>query len=276
VIESTAPAATTAATARTATPEPESSFPDFRFAPNIGQHADIYEVENLAFYRAGHVLAAMRGLAPWAGRMIVDLGCGTGYWLPVYAADAGHVVGIEPDPVLRAAAARRVSRMARRPAADELAGSAVDELAGSAVDVLAGSAERIPLADASADVVHARFAYFFPPGTEAGLTEALRVLKPGGRLIVVDNDYRWGEFAELLAAAALNPPLQTAATTDRWWAERGATRHGVRSELRFNCREDLVAVLNIEFPVEVARAWLDRHPAATGLTYGYVLFAVTA
>ncbi len=237
-----------------------SSFPDFRFAPNIGRHADIYELENDALRRAGHVLAAMRGLAPWAGRAIVDLGCGTGYWLPFYADDAGRAVGIEPDPALRAAALRRLSRTAL----------------GPAVHVLAGSAEHLPLADASADVVHARFAYFFPPGTEAGLTEALRVLKPDGRLVVVDNDYRWGEFAGLLAASAQNPPLQTAATTDQWWAERGATRHEVRSELRFPSRADLAKVLHIEFPAEVARAWLDRHPAATGLTYGYVLFAVTA
>jgi SAM-dependent methyltransferase len=256
VIYSTAAAGQAPATG----PAQESSFPDFRFAPNIGRHADVYEVENRALHRAGHVLGAMRGLAPWAGGAIVDLGCGTGYWLPVYAADAGHVVGIEPDPALRASAVRRVSRTA----------------AGLAVDVLAGSAEHIPLADACADVVHARFAYFFPPGTEAGLTEALRVLKPGGRLVVVDNDYRWGEFAELLAASAQNPPLQTAASTDRWWAERGSTRHEVRSELRFDSRADLAAVLHIEFPAEVAGAWLDRHPVATGLSYGYVLFALTA
>jgi SAM-dependent methyltransferase len=243
-----------------ATPAQESPFPDFRFAPNIGRHADVYEIENRALDRAGHVLAAMRGLAPWAGRAIVDLGCGTGYWLPVYAADADRVIGVEPDPALRAAAARRASRTAP----------------GLAVDVVAGSAEHIPLATASADVVHARFAYFFPPGTDAGLTEALRVLKPGGRLVVVDNDYRWGEFAELLAASAQNPPLRTAASTDRWWAERAATRHEVRSELRFASRADLAAVLHIEFPAEEARAWLDRHPVATGLTYGYVLFAVTA
>ncbi len=242
-------------TARPAAAPREPTFPDFRFAPNIGGHADVYEIENLAFHRAGHVLAAMRGLAPWAGRTIVDLGCGTGYWLPVYAADAGHVVGIEPDPALRAAAARRVT---------------------PTLDVLAGSAEHIPLADSSADVVHARFAYFFPPGTEAGLTEVLRVLKPGGRLVVVDNDYRWGEFAELLAASAQNPPLQTAAATDRWWAQRGAIRQEVRSELRFASRADLASVLHIEFPAEVAAAWLDRHPAATGLSYGYVLFAATA
>jgi len=238
----------------------QTGFSDFRFAPNIGGHADVYEIENRAFLQAGHVLAAMRTLAPWAGRTIVDLGCGTGFWLEAYAGEAGHVIGVEPDPSLHAMAARRVGA----------------QCAASRVEVLAGSAEHIPLDDHSVDVVHARFAYFFPPGTDAGLTEVLRVLRPGGRLVVVDNDYRWGEFAGLLAGSAVNPPLETAASTDKWWADRGATRHEVRSELRFQSRPDLEAVLRIEFPAEVADAWLGGHPAATGLTYGYVLFAVRA
>jgi SAM-dependent methyltransferase len=236
---------------------PGAQFPDWRFAPNIGGHPASYELENQAVDRAGHVLTAMRALAPWTGRTIADLGCGAGFWLARYAAEASRVIGIEPDPSLREAASR---------AAAGLPGT----------EVLAGSAEHLPLAGASVDVVHARFAYFFPPGTDAGLTEVLRVLRPGGCLVAVDNDYRWGEFARLLAASATRPPPETAATTDRWWQDRQATRHEVRSELRFGRRADLAAVLRIEFPVPVADAWLRRHPAATGLSYGYVLYRVRA
>jgi SAM-dependent methyltransferase len=240
-----------------ALPTPAAEFPDWRFAPNIGGHPDRYELENRALDQAGDVLAAMRAIAPWAGRTIVDLGCGTGYWLARYSADAARVIGIEPDPALRAAA---------HGAAAPLRGA----------DVLAGSAEHLPLADRSADIVHARFAYFFPPGTDAGLVEVLRVLRPDGHLVVVDNDYRWGEFARLLAASAVRPPRTTAAAVDAWWRERGATRYEVRSRLDFASRAELSAVLHIEFPADVARAWLRRHPAATGLSYGYVLFAVRA
>ncbi len=234
---------------------PAAKFPDWRFAPNIGRHPGSYELENLAVDRAGHVLAAMRALAPWAGATIADLGCGAGYWLPRYAGEASRVIGIEPDPALRQAASR---------AAAGLPGT----------EVLAGSAEHLPVADSSVDVVHARFAYFFPPGTDAGLTEVLRVLRPGGTLVAVDNDYRWGEFAQLLAASATRRPAQTAALVDSWWRDRRATRHEVRSELRFASRADLAAVLHIEFPARVAAAWLRRNPAATGLSYGYVLFLV--
>jgi SAM-dependent methyltransferase len=256
VIEATPPVAGDQPRAGTRSAAREE-FSDWRFAPNIGGHADRYELENRALDQAGHVLAAMRELGPWSGRTIVDLGCGTGYWLHRYAGEAARVVGIEPDPALLATSSR---------AAAPLPGT----------EVLAGSAEHIPLGDNSADVVHARFAYFFPPGTDAGLAEVLRVLRPGGYLVAVDNDYRWGEFSGLLAASASRPPLATAAAVDAWWRDRGATRYEVRSRLDFASRRELSAVLDIEFPASVARDWLRRHPAATGLSYGYVLFAVRA
>jgi SAM-dependent methyltransferase len=249
-----------------------AAFPDWRFAPNIGGHPDVYETENRGIDPEGHVLAAMRRLAPWDGRTLLDLGCGTGFWLPGYAKDASQVIGVEPDPVLRAKAAARVAGLRRVGGVDR-------------VDVVPGSAERLPLADRSVDVVHARFAYFLAPGTDpengrapggdVGLTEVMRVLTPGGSLVVVDNDYWWGEFAGLLAAGSRRPTRDTAAAVDEWWRQRGARRFEVRSRWQFADRADLAAVLNIEVPAAVAQAWLARHPVATGLSYGYVLFVVT-
>ncbi len=227
------------------------AFSDFRPAPNQGARPDLYELENQAIDPDGRVLAAMRALAPWTGKTLVDLGCGSGCWLPGYAAQAGAVIGIEPDPALLPLAAARDPR----------------------VRVLPGSAEHLPLGDASVDVVHARFAYFWPPGCAAGLAEVLRVLKPGGTLVVVDNDQRAGEFAELLRAAA-NTALGQADTTDAWWAARGASRTEVMSRWQFSSRDDFEAVLRLEFPGGVADAWLADHPGAFGLSYGYVLFAL--
>jgi SAM-dependent methyltransferase len=228
------------------------SFADFRPAPNQGRQPGLYEVENRALDPDGLVLAAMRKLAPWAGKTLLDLGCGSGYWLPGYADEAAEVIGVEPDPALIELAAARDQR----------------------VRVLPGSAEHIPLGEASVDVVHARFAYFWPPHCEAGRIEVLRVLKPGGTLVVVDNDWRAGEFAELLRAAAGTTQGQPDAT-DAWWAERGASRTEVMSRWEFGSRADFVAVLRLEFPAGVADQWLVKHPYAVGLSYGYVLFGTT-
>jgi SAM-dependent methyltransferase len=140
---------------------------------------------------------------------------------------------------------------------------------------LYGSAEHIPVPDGAVDAVHARFAYFFPPGCDAGLAEVMRVLRPGGALVVVDNDHRWGEFAELLAPSPWAAPPGKAETTDAWWAERGGARHEAHSSWRFRDRAALEAVLRLEFPGDLATAWLRDHPGRHELSYGYVLFVAT-
>ena len=123
-----------------------AELPDFRPAPNQGGNIDLYELENQALDPGGYVLAAMRARAPWAGRTLLDLGCGSGYWLSGYAEEAAEVIGVEPDPRLLPLAAGRDPR----------------------VTVLRGSAEHIPLPPASVDVVHARFAYFFRRAATTG------------------------------------------------------------------------------------------------------------
>lgn len=226
-------------------------FGDYRPAPNITARPDLYELENRAMDPDGLVLATMRSLAPWQGKTLVDLGCGSGYWLPIYASEAAVAIGVEPDQGLLDMAAQRDERAV----------------------VVPGSAEHMPLRDDSVDVVHARFAYFWPPGCEAGLAETLRVLRPGGTLVVIDNDQRHGEFAELLTSAA-NAAQGQADVTDAWWADRNAERVEVTSRWLFATPGDLEAVLRLEFPEPVVDSWLISHPGRHELTYGYVLFAV--
>jgi ubiquinone/menaquinone biosynthesis C-methylase UbiE len=225
---------------------------DYVHALNQGGSPEVYELENRALDPDALVLGAMRKLAPWAGRTLVDLGCGSGFWLPGYADEAAQVIGVEPDPRLLPLAESRDPR----------------------ARVLSGSAEHIPLDADSVDVVHARFAYFFPPNCDEGLAEVMRVLKPGGTLVVVDNDQRAGQFAELLRVSPFAAPQGFADTTDTWWAERGAERVEVMSRWAFERREDFEAVLRLEFPAGIAEDWLTAHPDALGLSYGYVLFAV--
>ncbi|MDX1621177.1 MAG: class I SAM-dependent methyltransferase, partial [Nitriliruptorales bacterium] len=201
----------------------------------------------------GRLDQALRDVADWSNRILLDIGCGTGFWLPCYATDAAQVIGVEPDPALLAAAARRTADLAN-------------------VEVRRGSAEHLPLDPDSVDVAHARFAYFFGEGADAGLREAARVLRPGGVLIAVDNDWGHGEFAELLQDATGGNADIDPDATHRWWQARGADRIDVQGAWRCRSPQELEAILRIEFPDDAVDRHLQRHPGRSSIDYGFALF----
>ena len=107
-------------------------------------------------------LTAEIGLA--AGKTVVDLGAGTGKFLPRLTATGARVVAVEP------VAAMRQQLLKAHPE----------------VIALEGAADRMPLADGSVDaVVCAQSFHWF--ATAEALAEIHRVLKPGGRLGLVWN-----------------------------------------------------------------------------------------
>lgn len=223
------------------------------FIPSGNQAADpaTYDIENAALDPEGVLWRALIDQAPWQGKTLVDLGCGSGWWLDRYD-NAGRVIGIEPDENLLANARER----------------------SGAATIMYGSAESIPLDDESVDVIHARFAYFFPHpkfDTTPGLHEVARVLRPGGSLVVIDNDTERGEFAELLKASPYAAGQGQDTYARQWWARHGATTTEVMSSWQFDTRNDLESVLKLEFSAALADRWLDEHPDRTHLSYGYLL-----
>lgn len=114
-------------------------------SPNIWHHARIYELENRAVDPDGALDAAMWRVRPWHQAAVLDIGCGTGYHLPHFAERAATVFGVEPHHGLAAAARHRTAGCGN-------------------VQVRTGGAQRLPVADASVDMAHARWAYFFGPG----------------------------------------------------------------------------------------------------------------
>ncbi len=210
-------------------------------SPNIWEHPTTYELENRAVDRDGVLERTMSSIADWASREVLDLGCGSGFHLPRFASSAALVYGVEPHPALQRLASRRTRSLAN-------------------VTLLNGSAQALPLPDASVDIVHARWAYFFGPGCEPGLRELSRVVRRGGTAFVIDNDATRSTFGRWFRRG--HPRIDPVAV-ERFWAGQGWTRVPVDIEWRFDDRADLDAVVRIEFSPEVAEAVLAEHSGTT-------------
>ena len=219
-------------------------------SPNIWDAPDVYELENLGADREGVIEAGMGRIHPLAGTDVVDIGCGSGFHLPRFAAlGARRVTGVEPHPPLL-----------------ELARARVTGLTG--VEVRDGAAQALPLPDRSVDVAHARWAYFFGAGSEPGLAELARVLRPGGTAFVIDNDATRSTFGGWFRRAY---PSYDPVAVERFWRRQGWSREPLTIRWDFDRREDLEAVVRIEFPETVAEGILAEHPG-TGVDYAVNLW----
>ena len=131
---------------------------------------------------------ALLGLIP-SDWIVGDLGCGTGALLPKIAPHVSKVIGVDASGEMLAAARDRVRDL-------------------SNVDVREGSLEALPISDGSLDAAVFMLVLHHLPAPATALTEAARVLKPGGRVLIVDmtpherEEYRqrmghvWLGFAE--------------------------------------------------------------------------------
>jgi SAM-dependent methyltransferase len=108
--------------------------------------------------------------------IILDVGCGGGRTVSKLAAMGaeGKVYGIDYSPA-SVAFAKKVNR-----AAIESGRVAIEEAAVS----------QLPFSDGMFDLVTAVETHFWWPDLPAGMHEIFRVLKPGGRLIVIAEVYK--------------------------------------------------------------------------------------
>ena len=115
---------------------------------------------------------------PPAPSDVVDLGCGTGT-LSLLLAEAGHRVrGLDYSPAMVAAARAKT--------------------AGAGVEVLEGDAAEPPYAPGSCDVVLSRHVLWALPDPSAAIARWVALLRPGGRLLLVEG--RWQTGAGISAA----------------------------------------------------------------------------
>lgn len=109
---------------------------------------------------------------PWAcsrttGRTL-EVAIGTGLNLPHYPPGV-RVTGIDLTPEMLAVARRRSADL------------------GRSVDLTEGDAQALPFADSTFDTVICTYAMCSVPDERATVLEMQRVLKPGGRLILLDH-----------------------------------------------------------------------------------------
>ena len=107
------------------------------------------------------------------GESLLDVGCGTGgVTIPAgkRVGQTGLAAGIDPAPEMIAAARRKASRL------------------GVEIDFRVGVIEALPYPDGSFDVVTSSLMMHHLPADlqVKGVAEVYRVLKPGGRLLIVD------------------------------------------------------------------------------------------
>jgi ubiquinone/menaquinone biosynthesis C-methylase UbiE len=217
-------------------------------SPNIWRDPQVYELENRAVDPDGLIERTLQAARQWSGATVLDIGCGTGFHLPRFALAANRVIGVEPH--------RDLVRWARL---------RCRELAN--VTVAQGAAQALPVADASVDVAHARWAYFFGPGCEPGLRELSRVMRAGGSAFVIDNDATRSTFGHWFTRAH---PTYDPVAADAFFAREGwsTSRHDIRWV--FESRVDFERVVRIEFAPDQADLILTEH-AGRDVDYAIVI-----
>ncbi len=132
--------------------------------------------------------------------VVGDLGCGTGQLTATLAPVVGRVIAVDES--------REMLDAARRRLAD----------AGN-VDVRAGSLEALPIADGTLDAAVMMLVLHHLSEPLRALGEAARVLKPGGRLLVVDMAaHAREEYRERMGHVWLGFPAEQ---LERWLADAG-------------------------------------------------------
>jgi demethylmenaquinone methyltransferase/2-methoxy-6-polyprenyl-1,4-benzoquinol methylase len=130
-----------------------------------------------------HRREALQALNARPGERILDLACGGGPNLPPIArvlGPGGRLVGLDYTPAMLAGAAARLRS---------------ERLQG--VPLARGDAAGLPFPDAAFDAVLCTYALRVMPPWREALDEAVRVLRPGGRMVVLDGKPSTGRMRVL-------------------------------------------------------------------------------
>nr|CAA6830270.1 MAG: 2-heptaprenyl-1,4-naphthoquinone methyltransferase MenG (EC [uncultured Thiotrichaceae bacterium] len=123
---------------------------------------------------ANQRLRTLQTLGINAGERVLDVGCGTGFLtkeLAMLVGESGYVLGVDNS-------------------ADMLDGGRERCAPFPQIELKQAAADALPVADNSFDVVTCTQVLLYVPDLMAVLAELYRVLKPGGRIAIVETDWR--------------------------------------------------------------------------------------
>jgi ubiquinone/menaquinone biosynthesis C-methylase UbiE len=189
-------------------------------SPDRSEHLALVDILQQAIDPDGRISAAIQALAPLEGKILLEVGAGTGDRSLQYARMAKHVYAFEPEP-------RPFSMLRGR----------IKSAGLTNVTPLRGNADALELDDQTVDVTYATWSAILRPGAVAELREVERVTRPGGRIIVVQN-YGHDELSQLWSAAE-----GECEEWPTWYEERGFARHVVQTAWRFQRPDEARVVL---------------------------------
>ena len=124
------------------------------------------EVERFR-YATQPFMSRIAGFREFSGKRLLEVGCGLGTDLIEFARGGAVVTGVDLTP-------QSIELVRKRFA-----------LEGFAVDARVSDAEHLPFGDSSFDVVYSFGVLHHTPNTQQAIDEVYRVLKPGGKIIIM-------------------------------------------------------------------------------------------
>lgn len=166
--------------------QPESRNPPDDRLTRFSDRTDAY-AKHRPSYPSGAIDAVLAGLVAPSRLRVLDIGAGTGISSRLLAERGCHVVGVEPNDAMRAAASPH-----------------------PLVEFIPGTGEQTGRADGEFNVVTCFQAFHWLRHEEA-LAEFARILKPGGRAALVwnvrdDADPFTRSYGEVILKHATDPP----------------------------------------------------------------------